>query len=150
MKFVLFILIILLASCSDKKTDSKVDSLNVRAEAQLLQTPKLYINTSVADATLGKNDMKKRDSISIVTSDYFEITLEVMGDLKTYRGRKEIEQTVVGQKFHSVDISITDEKGEELAFNGTTAFLNFMSAHGYSMVDQTKTKYHTDYTFKKK
>ena len=54
------------------------------------------------------------------------------------------------KNFEFVEYVITDEKGKLLKFNTTTAFLNFMSERGYSLLDQVKNKYSIDYTFKKK
>lgn len=129
------------------KTDEHSNKQENESKKETLSS--IYITTYTANQKKGEK-MTVDNKTSIVNSDYFEIGLGIMGDNKTYMTNKEIEKPTMADDFHSVSISITDEKGDLIKFSGTTEFLNFMSSHGYEMVDQVKNKYGADYTFKKK
>ncbi len=99
-----------LATACGKKNIESVSNSSTETVKPVVEKdkPKLIILKSIADATLGKgSDMKKRDTIYTYNSEYFEITLEVMANLKIYRARKTLEETVSREKhYHSVDIRI--------------------------------------------
>lgn len=91
-----------------------------------------------------------KDSVKKNNSTYFEIGLYIMGDYETYTAEKKIVKPVVGRDFKSVSLNITDKDGNILNFKSSTDFLNFMSECNYEIVAQTKYKYYTEYTFKRR
>jgi hypothetical protein len=117
------------------------------------QSTKLYIQTTDVSGT-GKSQIKK-ETVSVVTSDYFEVSLysykPEAGESKYYKAKRDlIEPTSTKNYKAKFFFIVKDSKGTEKRFTDSTDFLNFMSSHGYKMVDQTKNKFHTDYTFQKK
>lgn len=93
---------------------------------------------------------KISEMVSSVTSDYFEISLMSINKGAAFIGENDIERPKMGVPFHKISFDIVDKSGEIIKFKESTEFLNYMSSHGYSMVDQKKERFHTDYTFKKK
>lgn len=114
----------------------------------ILKTEPIYITTF----TMTSNGDKKNDKVvketTILNTDYFEVSFELISN-KAY---KNIEKSSSEDlpNFKLMTIGVTDEKGNWLNFKTSTDFLDFMSKHGYKMVDQKKSEYSTDYTFKKK
>ncbi len=84
--------------------------------------------------------------VSEVKDDYFEISLHSMQSGTNYKASKEYKDSEGDWVF----IDIVDMEGERIRFTNSTEFLNFISERGYEMVDQSKEKYITHYTFKKK
>jgi hypothetical protein len=120
---------------------------------KVLQTPKLFIQTIDVSGT-GKSQVKK-ESISVVTQDYFEVSLSSYkpeaGGTRYYKAKRDLISPTSTKDFKmKLFFIVKDDKGTELRFVDSTEFLNFMSAHGYKMVDQVKDKFRTDYTFQKK
>jgi hypothetical protein len=111
------------------------------------KTEKLIIKTTTVIGT-GK-DQKEDDVISEVTSDYFEVGLSEQ-TTGGYLAQKDIVLPKIGEPFKFVFFRILQKDGTNINFMTSTEFLNFMSAHGYEMVDQLKNDYGADYTFKKK
>jgi hypothetical protein len=108
---------------------------------------KLYIKTVDVTGT-GENQVKK-ETITEVTSDYFEVSLSSQSD-GGYHAEKDVVIPTSITDYKEVFFTIVDKNGTETHFKTSTEFLNFMSAHGYKMVDQVKNEYGGDYTFKKK
>lgn len=111
----------------------------------------IYIKTITSEGNAV--DMKNVKTISKITNlstDYFEVSLSILADKDLYIASKDIEKPSSIEKYKSVSFVISDEKGKNLNFKTSTEFLDFMSKHGYEMVDQNKSEYSTDYTFKKK
>lgn len=105
--------------------------------------PGLFINTRTV---IGE---EKKDSITVINSDYFDVSLYSY-DNGTFQAKKEILKPESVKDFKMIFFVITEEDGNEIRFNTTTDFLNYMSARGYEMADQTKHEFRIDYTFKKK
>ena len=105
--------------------------------------PKIYINTRVAKFD-PKGEMIKHDSLWVLNQQYFEISLNLMLSNKYGADKNEI---ITQEKIQA--ISISDSKGQPKDFNSSSGFLNWMYSHGYEMKDQTKSKFKTDYTFRK-
>jgi len=105
--------------------------------------PKIYLNTRIAKID-PKGEMIKHDSLWILSHQYFEISLNLLLNNKYGADKNDI---VTQEKIRS--ISIVDSKGQPKDFNSSSEFLNWMYSHGYEMKDQTKSKYKTDYTFRK-
>jgi hypothetical protein len=131
--FTLSVCILLISACNTSKSSSKSDQL--------------YIKTTTATGT-GENQ-KVVEVISEVTSDYFEVSLSALID-GTYEGEKTIEESTSVVNYKYIFFQISDKDGVLIKFKESTEFLNFMSAHGYEMIDQVKNRYGGDYTFKKK
>ena len=110
--------------------------------------PGLFIKTSDIQGIDEKQ--ARQDSLTKVTSDYFEISLASYSDGKYYKAKKDILEPKSLEDFRVKFLFVTDSLGNELQFQDATDFLNFMSARGYEMSDQTKHRYGVDYTFKKR
>jgi hypothetical protein len=110
------------------------------------ELPGLFIKTSTVE-DVGENQIRK-DSITVVNSDYFEIGLYQYSNGSS-TAEKTIENSVLVENFKMRFFHVTDSLGNSLRFQSSTEFLNFMSARGYVMVTQAPKKYVTDYTFKK-
>lgn len=109
---------------------------------------KLYIKT--IDITGVDEKEVKKETISEVTSDYFEVSLSAYDHFNYYKGERDLVAPTSIENFKSVFFTIIDKNGNDIQFKESTEFLNFMSTHGYEMVDQIKNEYGGDYTFKKK
>jgi hypothetical protein len=134
-----FCLLFILNSCNNTPKNSSTNNSK--------KTEKLYIKT-ISATGVDKNQVKT-ETISEVTTDYFEVGL---GSLTTggYSGQKDIITPEVGKEFKFVFFYIVKKDGSNITFTTSTEFLNFMSARGYEMVDQLKNNYGADYTFKKR
>lgn len=111
--------------------------------------PKLYILTTTAVGT--DENQVKTDSLSEITSEYFEVGLYLLSDgNKGYVATKKIEEPTSLENFRYVFFNVTDENGETQYFKSSTEFLNYMAERDYVMQAQEKDKYHTDYVFKKR
>lgn len=134
------ILLLLITSCS-AKTDSQ--------QASNGASPKLYIKTTTATGV--DDNQVVVDTTTMVDSDYFEVTLSVMGiGLATYYiGSKDIEKGQSVEDFRWKYFNIV-ENDSIVKFNGSGEFINYMSERGYEMVDEQRNKYSNDYTFKRK
>lgn len=111
--------------------------------------PKLFIKTMkvVADT--------RTDSITVFDQDYLEIGLYSANNGLEFVAKNTIEPfNTKDGKSYMQEITIVDEnatsESKGLRFSNSIEFLNYMSLRGYEMVDQSKKKYRTDYTFKKK
>jgi hypothetical protein len=129
-----FCLMLIISSCNNTPKNSS-------------KTEKLIIKTTTATGT--GQYQKKDEVISEVTSDYFEIGLSSQ-TTGGYLAQKDIVVPKIGEPFKFVFFTISQKDGNNIKFMTSTEFLNFMSAHGYEMVDQLKNDYGADYTFKKK
>jgi len=144
-KLMILSYLFLIVSCNSNKIDPQE---NIAAEKIVLDnkdqaTLGLYIKTST---TIGKITS---DTLTKITSDYFEVTLgSVRG--KGYSAGKTIEEATSMENFRFIFFAITDKDGNALYFKSSADFLNYMSERGYEMADQVKNKYGADYTFKKK
>lgn len=125
----LMLISVILTSCEKHKSD-------------------LYILTSTING-LDEKQVRK-DSLTMVDSDYFEVSLESMANGTLFKARKELSKPSIGKEFHMGYFEVVDGNGKSLRFKTSSEFLNFMSLKGYDMADQTKSKYQTDYTFKRK
>lgn len=129
-----FCLMLIISSCNNSPKNSS-------------KTEKLFIKTTSAT---GINEKQvKTETISEVTSDYFEIGLSSL-DSGGYGATKEVITPEVGKEFKYVFFYVVNKDGSSIKFTTSTEFLNYMSARGYDMVDQIKNEYGADYTFKKK
>jgi len=108
---------------------------------------KLYIKTTTAIG-VGENQWST-EAVSEVTSDYFEVILSSLTD-HVFEGEKILEKPTSKENFKYVFFVISDKDGNQIKFKESTEFLNYMSAHGYKLVDQVKNDYGADYTFKRK
>jgi hypothetical protein len=108
---------------------------------------KLYIKTT--DVTGVDEKQIKKETISEVTSDYFEATLGSQSD-GGYLAEKVIAESESIKNFKYVFFTIVDQNSTNIKFQTSTEFLNFMSKHGYELVTQIPNEYGGDYTFKKK
>jgi hypothetical protein len=134
------ILLLLITSCR-AKTESQQASNGASA--------RLYIKTTTVT---GVDDNRVVvDTTTMVDSDYFEVTLSVMGvDLANYYvGGKDFEegQSVKDSTWRHFDIV---ENDSIVTFNGSGEFMKYMSERGYKMVDEQRNEYSNDYTFKRK
>jgi hypothetical protein len=114
---------------------------------------KLYIKTTTYTG-IGPTQIKT-ETISEITSDYFEVGLRFLYGLESisegqYIATKDIIRPSSDENFKNVFLNIVHKDGSLIIFSLTTDLLNFMSAHGYEMVDQLKNDEGVDYTFKKK
>ena len=108
----------------------------------------LYILTTTVH---GSDDKEvRKDSLTMIDSDYFETSLESMSNGTIYRAGKELVKPSIDQEFQMTFFEIVAKDRTSLRFKTSGEFLKFMSSKGYEMTDQTKYKYHTDYTFKRK
>jgi hypothetical protein len=110
--------------------------------------PKIYakIFTSIGTGDKAIN----KDSMTIVNSPYFEISITSVNNGEKYMATKQIEKPQVGKIFKSVTLNLVDSSGTVIYFKESTEFLNYMEARGYNMVDQEKQRFGSDYTFKKR
>ena len=131
--FYLTISILLLISCNNKKSTST-------------KYEEFYIKTTLAIGS--GSEMKKTETISKITSDYFEVSLSSQTD-GGFLAEKDIIEPVPGEPFKAEFFQISDKDGNNIKFMTSTEFLNFMSAHGYDLVNQIPNAYGGDYTFKK-
>ena len=108
---------------------------------------KLFIKTTEVKGT-GENQVKK-ETVSEVNTDYFEVSLasQTTGG---YLAQKDLVIPTSMEDFKSTFITIVDQSENDIKFMTSTEFLNYMSGHGYEMVDQALNEYGGDYTFKKK
>ena len=147
---VIYFAIIMFISCNTKQNnDSKEGDNSIKNPSEKSNDGNLplYINTY----TLIGTDVKKmKTGFSVVKSDYFEVGLNLTADQLSYNAGKELEVATSMEHYKSVSIQIVDKNGKFILFNNSTEFLNFMSSHGYAMVDQTKKEFGIDYTFKRK
>ena len=134
LSFILSLCLLLVISCNNvsKKSSS--------AEP-------LYIKTT--DVTGVDEEQIKKETISEVTLDYFEVSLSSQTD-GGYHADKDIITPTSIENFKAVFFTIVDKDRQEIHFLTSTEFLNFMSAHGYELVSQLLNEYGGDYTFKKK
>lgn len=145
MKLAMLFLIILGISCAPKSEQIKEQSQEPKV---VKEVHKILVKfTSVTDVD-GKQISK--DTIKALDTEYFEIGLSSISKGTSYIAQRDIEQSKVGQPFHSEYLSIVHGDGNVVHFNDSNEFLNYMSERGYELVDQSKSKYRTDYTFKKK
>ncbi len=134
-KAFLFVITVLIVSCSKKN-----------------ELPGLYIRTSDVKGSAVSNNQVKKDTLTVVDSEYFEVGLYAYEEGEYY----EAQQILVkpdygaGEDFKTKYYFVTDSLGKEIEYKNSTEFLNFMSARGYDMTDQAKHEWHTDYTFKRK
>ena len=133
--FTLSFFLLLITSCNNAPKNSS-------------KSEKLYIKTTTVTGVDKKQ--VKTDVNSVVNSDYFEVSLSAYADYTYYKGQRDIVTPTSIENFKSVFFIIVDKDGNDIKFKESTEFLNFMSAHGYEMVDQVKNDYGADYTFKKK
>ena len=108
----------------------------------------LLINTRTVTGS-GENS-KVTSVISTIESDYFEVTLSELSDEPKFIAKKDLIEPSSMENYKYVFFNISDEEGENLKFDTSADFLNFMSERGYNLVDQVKNKYGGDYTFQKK
>jgi len=122
---------------------------------QASQKEKLYIKT-VTITGWGSEQVTK-EVITEVTNDYFEI--KFFSGVSDSDGRTAITSMTDLVKsiklkgttdFKHVYFTVVNKDGSQIKFTAPTEFLNFMSARGYELFDQTKNKFSIDYTFKKK
>ena len=121
-------------SCSQNKGNS------TKAE-------KLYIMTTLAEQP--GSEMKTTKTMSEISSDYFEVSLASQID-GGYLAQKDVIKPIPGQPFKAKFFQISEKNGTLINFMTSTEFLNFMSAHGYELVNQIPGEYGGDYTFKRK
>lgn len=107
----------------------------------------IYIQTSKVDGM--DDNQKRKDTITIIESEYFEVKLSSVND-GSYIAGKQILKPQIGKEFKTEFFKVVDEKGKEMEFKTPTDFLNFMDKGGYEVKDQTAQKFGIDYTFKKK
>jgi len=112
------------------------------------QKSELYIITTTVHG-MDKQEVRK-DTLTMIDSDYFEVSLQPMMNGAIYKAGKDLVKPSIGREFQMVFFEVVDKEGKKLRFKDTTEFLNFMASKGYTMVDQTKGKYNTDYTFRKR
>lgn len=130
----LVLVIISFSSCTqNKKSTSKFD--------------KLFIKTTLAEEV--GSEMKKNETISEITTEYFEVALSAQTD-GGFHAQKDIIEPELGKPFKAEFFQISEVNGTLIKFMTSTEFLNFMSAHGYDLVDQIPNQYGGDYTFKRK
>lgn len=137
--------IISLVSCNNNASSSSKDGANNKDG---LNNSTLYIKTVTVTGT-GSNENRK-EKITAITTDYFEVGLEELANDSGYSAQKTITEPTSMENFKLEFFSIVDVDGKDISFKTTTEFLNYMAGHGYEMVDQTKKRYGTDYTFKRK
>lgn len=111
------------------------------------KSEKLLIKTYEITGML--EDQVKKETINEVDSDYFEISLDSQ-TTGGYLAHKDLVKPTSVEDFKSTFITIVDQAGEAVIFMTSTEFLNYMSGHGYEMVDQALNEYGGDYTFKRK
>jgi len=127
----LIMMSIIMTSCNQQKNEK----------------PRLYIKT-VTVIGIDENQIET-DTITIIDYDYFEIGLYLRTD-EGFMTNKDVIKATSIENYKAVEFRIVQEDGSNIMFKSSTEFLNFMSKRGYDMIDQLKSKYHTDYTFKKK
>ena len=135
-----FCLMLIISSCKNIPKTQTTIGKSPKAE-------KLFIKTTSATG-VDKNQIKT-DSISEITSDYFEIRL---GLLTTggYGASKDVITPEVDKEFKYVFFYIVNADGSNIKFTTSTEFLNYMSARDYELVNQIPNNYGADYTFKRK
>lgn len=112
-------------------------------------SPKIYIKTTTIKGLLANS--QKEYNTTELKSDYFEIGLYSYS-AGYYTTKRELKNMVDEKNLNNSIMQFLEivEKDSVKQFINTTQFLNYMSEGGYEMVDQSKLKYRTDYTFKKK
>ncbi len=90
-------------------------------------------------------------TVSAFNEDYFEIELAKMEGGSYSIATKGIEEnTSTGLPTAFITIVPDEKSSDPIHFKESTEFLNFMSDHGYEMVEQKEYKLKNTYTFKKK
>ena len=107
----------------------------------------LYIKTTTSTDEGGK--MVKSEKVAIFNSNYLEMAFGKVDDNTDYKANQLIN-TSTEPTVKVTFLTITNEDGSDIWFKSSIEFLNFMSARGYGMVTQSKDRYNTNYTFKKK
>jgi hypothetical protein len=131
-----------LISCNIKQEDSKSNETTNNIDNSIL-----YIKTVTATG-LDSNQVRN-EKMTSVTTEYFEVGLEELANDSGLSAQKQITEATSVENFKVEFFIIVNKAGEGITFKTTTEFLNFMAGHGYEMVEQTKKRYGTDYTFKK-
>lgn len=142
-------------SCQTKNQESIVEATKDKDSIQqtIQEPPKpkyepIYITTFTYAEKNGK-ETKNEFKTDALTSDYLEIDLKSLRD-GTYEASKNLKPITDPNNYTAIAVTISDKNRKTLYFQDSGEFLNFMSSHGYEMVDQTKNKYGANYTFKKK
>ena len=131
-----FLGVLVCATACTQKTSNNLETK--KDTVQAVAGPKLYLKFIQYNYDNKKKKYSSKDSVmSVFNKDYLNVKLSLYlkGSFKA-----EVDDLTI----------ISDEKGEDVWFEGSTQFLNFMSDKGYDMVDQTKNKYSIDYTFRKR
>lgn len=112
--------------------------------------PDLYIMTNTV---IKKDDVNTGSKVKTLYSDsYLEISLSISNDDENkYIAAETIKKAKIDNtgEFTRTQIYIVNESGEDVLFNTSTEFLNYMADRGYHMENKEEGKYSTKYTFKK-
>ena len=132
--------------CSEPKSEKQkeIEAIEKKKEANF---PTIYVQYTIAEGS-GEN-ITKKDSMATISSEYIEVSLNSMtGGYFSAKYEVVKPASLVGFKY--IFFKISDEQGNELRFQESTEFLNFMAEHGYGVVSQAKFELSTDYTFNRK
>ncbi|OQA30505.1 MAG: hypothetical protein BWY57_02814 [Betaproteobacteria bacterium ADurb.Bin341] len=105
----------------------------------------LFINTTTAVLDT------RKDSVSIVSSDYFQAKLiETVDKEKGHFAGADIEKSEPGEDFKYIFFQVSDSAGSPIYFKQPSDFLNFMSAREYVLESAVRTSRRAnEYVFKK-
>lgn len=130
------------------KTQIFLFFITVILSCQSKETKHITIKTTTVKGQSGRE--QRKDSISIVSSEYFNVNLESVNNGEFYVARESVRESIVGSEIDFELINVVDDKGKELRFKDSTQFLNFMGERGYEMKEQKEKKFSFSYTFKRK
>ena len=141
-------LIFFLFSCNQPVSNQNENKKDTKTDSSRLASKEIFIKTAITTENSSKKDLDSIISYSSIHSNYFEVALYSM-EHGGYMAEKVTDESLVGEPFRMTLFVITDIKRNPIRFKSSTDFLNFMSEHDYNMVTEMKSKYRTDYTFKK-
>jgi len=110
--------------------------------------PVLYITKQIITDVKGK--VIQKDSIFVMDSSNFNMSLHYTGEKKGHIAKKDIDTYRSLEGFKEEFAIISDRNGQPMYYKGTIDFLNYMSEHGYDMMDQKVGNYVIDYRFRRR
>ena len=73
----------------------------------------------------------RKDTITTVESEYFEVKLSSVSNGAFYVAGKQLLKPQIGKEYNTEFFKVVDKRGKELEFKTSTDFLNFIDKGGY-------------------
>jgi len=133
----------IIISCTRCSENNSVTNKNIKDTF-----PVLYITKQTFTDVNGK--LIQKDSTALMDSAYFNMSLHYTGEKKGHIAKKDIGGNNALENFREEFVIISDKNGQPVYYKGTVDFLNYMSEHGYDVMDQKVGNYVIDYRFKRR